>query len=226
MENEATEPVQSDALPISQNFQHPKISGSNKLFYGVILIVFLLSMGFTVHLLFGRAKNQKTQTPQNSVTTKTKSTASSAPPTLTPTPTVIITLEQKIATWSAFSNKNYGYSVKYPPDWKVEKVLQSDPKILDYEVFFPLASTRSGLPITISYTTRTMQEATAGATQLSTIMVASVSATKKISQDSNRDVYTSIIIPVAAKTDTIIIVGKNIYIDILNTMLATFAFIK
>lgn len=226
MENETAEPVQSDALPISQSPMPTKTFGSNKIFYGVILVVFLLSTGATAYLLFGRAKNQKPQTPQSTDTTKTNSIVSSAPPNFTPTPTLIITLEQKTATWSAFSNRTYGYSVKYPPNWKVEKVTQSDPKILDYEVFYPSTSTRSALPITISYTTRTMQEATTGATQLSTITVASVSATKKISQDSNRVVSTSIIIPVTAKTDTIILVGKSIYDDILNTMLATFAFIK
>lgn len=140
-------------------------------------------------------------------------------PTSTPTPTIVL-LDQT-ATWSAFLTAKYGYSLKYPSSWTATISAQKDPKILEYAVFNPKDATKSGaLTITLSYGTRTYQEALAiESAKGEVIFVASVSATKKKLQDSQGNKFTSVIIPV--DINSIIINAKEAYLNILDQMLTT-----
>lgn len=141
-------------------------------------------------------------------------------PTSTPTPNITAVLDET-ATWSAFLSAKYKYSLKYPPTWTASISAQKDTKILEYVVFNPKDATKSGtLSITLSYGTRTYSEALAtDSTKGEVIFVASVSATKKNLQDSQRNKSTSLIIP--ANLNSIIINAKEAYLNILDQMLKT-----
>ena len=142
-------------------------------------------------------------------------------PTDTPTPTPTLALLDQTATWSAFLSAKYNYSLKYPPTWTASISAQKDPKILEYVVLNPKDATKSGsLSITLSYGTRTYQEALAvESAKGEVIFVASVSATKKNLQDSQGNKSTSVIIPV--DVNSIIVNAKEAYLNILDQMLTT-----
>lgn len=139
--------------------------------------------------------------------------------TTAPTPTIAV-VSDPTATWSAFVSTKYNYSLKYPPDWTAKITPQTDPKILEYVVFNPVATKAGTLFITLSYGTRTYQEALALDPQKgATITVASVSATRKNQKDSEGNPSINVIIQTGV--NTIIINAKEKYKNILDTMLTT-----
>lgn len=194
--------------------------------YVIILLATLsiLSLGSTSYLLVA---NKKKQPPPKTVQENVVELPVSTPipteivlkPTNTPTPTPILTVDPT-ATWSAFVSKKYSYSLKYPPDWTAKITAQTDPKILEYVVLNPVATKAGTLFITLSYGTRTYQEALALDPQKGeTITVASVSATKKNQRDSGGNPSINVIIPTGV--NTIIINAKEIYKSILDKILTT-----
>ena len=194
--------------------------------YIIIFIVTLsvLSLGSTSYLLVA---NKKKQPPPKTVQENVVELPVSTPipteivlkSTNTPTPTPILTVDPT-ATWSAFVSKKYSYSLNYPPDWTAKITAQTDPKILEYVVLNPAATKAGTLFITLSYGTRTYQEALALDPQKGeTITVASVSATKKNQRDSGGNPSVNVIIPTGV--NTIIINAKEIYKSILDKILTT-----
>lgn len=198
----------------------------NKFWVILLAFFFVSSVAMTGYLLMANKKapapNRITQenillTP--SPTSLPKEAISNTPPPSTPTPTIIFV--NPTATWSAFTSSKYSYSVKYPPNWTAQITSQSDPKILEYVVFNPVATKAGTLSITLSYGTRTYTEALAlDAQQIGeNIIVASVAATKKNSKDSNGYKASNVIVPFGS--NTIIFNAKDAFVSLFNQMLTT-----
>ncbi|OGH42020.1 MAG: hypothetical protein A3H79_00370 [Candidatus Levybacteria bacterium RIFCSPLOWO2_02_FULL_36_8b] len=129
------------------------------------------------------------------------------------------------ASWSAYVSTKYSYSVKYPPGWNAQITTQQDPKILEYVVFNPTATKAGTLSITLSYGNRTYTQAQALDPQTGeSILVASVSATKKSSKDSNGYKATNVIVPFGS--NTIIFNAKDAFSTLFNQMLTTLKLTK
>lgn len=198
----------------------------------IIFIAFLsiISSSTTVYLLMSNKKPlspnklpQKSIIPTSFPTPLPQKIISITPPP--PTPTLTITLANPTATWSAFVSSKYSYSIKYPPNWTAQITTQQDPKILEYVVFNPVATKAGTLSITLSYGTRTYAEALAIDPQIGeTLTVASVSATKKNSKDSNGNKAINIIVPFGS--NTIIFNAKDAYSSLFNQMLTTLKLTK
>jgi hypothetical protein len=143
-------------------------------------------------------------------------------PSPTPTPQQLLEGIDETFGWNVYSNSQYGYSIKYPLDWNGVITPQGDPKILEYVVFNPLSATRAGeLSITLTYTTRSYKEVLDSDPQPGeTIIVSSISATRKLKEDSQRRVSISVAIP--DNSNTLVLLGKEKYKDIFNKMLSTF----
>lgn len=195
--------------------------------FWVILLTFfsISSVGMTGYLLTANKKApvsnriaQENILPTPSPTSLPKEIISNTPPPSAPTPTIIFV--NPTATWSAFTSPKYSYFVKYPPNWTAQVTSQLDPKILEYVVFNPTATKAGTLSITLSYGTRTYSEALALDPQIGeTILVASTTATKKNSKDSNGYKASNVIVPFGS--NTIIFNAKNVYANLFNQMLST-----
>lgn len=201
--------------------------------YVIIFLVTLsiLSLGSTSYLLV--ANKKKAPAP----TTVQKNIVELPPPSLdnkkvvakptdapTPTPTLAPVVDVT-ATWSAFVSSKYAYSIKYPSDWTAKITTQTDPKILEYVVFNPVSTKAGTLSITLSYGTRTNKEALALDPQIGeSMIVASVSATKKNSKDSNGNNATNVIVPFGS--NTIIFNAKDAFASLFNLMLTTLKLTK
>lgn len=202
----------------------------NKSIVILIAILSIASFSVTGYLLVTNKKPLPANvvTQENIILTSSptplpQGTISNTPPPSTPTPTLI--LANPTATWSAFTSPKYSYSIKYPPNWTAQTITQPDSKILEYAVFNPVATKAGTLSITLSYGTRTYLEALALDPQIGTaITVASVSATKKDSKDSNGYKATNVIVPFGS--NTIIFNAKNAYTSIFNQMLTTLKLTK
>src|SRR3990172_714997 len=196
----------------------------NKFTIIFISILGIVSLGMTGYLLASNSKpplpDQVSQesiaqnftiapAPENEIPTQ---------PPLTPAPTIAPI--NPTASWSAFVSSAYSYSIKYPPNWTAQTIAQTDPKILEYVVFNPVATKSGTLSITLSYGTRTYQQALALDPQTGEIItVASASATKKNSKDSNEFKAVNVIVPFGA--NTIIFNAKEVHLNLFNRMLTT-----
>lgn len=199
----------------------------NKFWAALFIFFFTSSVGMTTYLLAADSHPSSGKpvfenilpTPTPTPSPPTVITDVLPTPILTPTPTIIIPIDPT-ATWSAFTSSKYSYSVKYPLSWTAQTTTQTDPKILEYVVFNPAATKAGTLSITLSYGTRTYSEALALDPQVGeTITVASVSATKKNSKDSNGYKAVNVIVPFGSKT--IIFNAKDAYLNLFNQMLTT-----
>lgn len=198
----------------------------------IILIAILSTISFSIsgYLLLANKKAplssvsvRKNIALVSSPTPLPQKAISDIPSPLTPTPVVILT--NPTATWSAFESSKYTYSIKYPPNWNAQITTQSDPKILEYVVFNPTATKAGTLSVTLSYGTRTYLEALALDPQIGeAITVASVSATKKNSKDSNGYKATNVIVPFGINTITFN--AKDAYATLFNQMLTTLKLTK
>lgn len=142
-------------------------------------------------------------------------------PSPTPTPKQMLEDIQETLGWNIYSNSQYDYSIKYPIDWNATIIRQEDPKILEYVVFNPLTATKAGeLSVTLTYTTRSYKEVLDSDPQPGEIItVSSTSATRKLKQDSQRNVLISIALP--HNSNTFVFLGKEKYKDIFTQMLST-----
>jgi hypothetical protein len=194
----------------------------NKFLIMIIGALSIISLSITIYLLTSSKKpssNALTQADNIQVPSPTpllQKIISNNPPT----PAPAIALANPTATWSAFTSYKYSYSLKYPPGWTAQVTTQTDPKILEYVVFNPVATKAGTLSITLSYGTRTNLEALALDPQIGEdITVASISATKKVSKDSNGNTATNVIVPFGS--NTIIFNAKNVYSSLFYQMLNT-----
>lgn len=215
------------------NFQQSSFSSKIKFFLSqhkfiiiFVAIIFFLSFGTTGYLLVANQKisisNEVTNTnvvSSPAPVSKSAEITEQPIPTTIPTPTIALEIDQT-ASWSAFSSSKYSYSIKHPPNWTAKITSQTDSKILEYVVFNPVATKAGTLSITLSYGTRTYTQALALNSQIGeSLIVASVSATKKNSKDSNGYKATNVIVPFGV--NTIIFNAKDAYADIFNQMLPT-----
>lgn len=143
-------------------------------------------------------------------------------PSPAPTPQKLLEDIDETLGWNIYSNSQYGYSIKYPLDWGATITPQEDPKILEYVVFNPLTATKAGeLSISLTYSTRSYKEVLDSDPQPGeTIIVSSISATRKLKEDSQRNVSISVAIP--HNSNTFVLLGKEKYKDLFNQMLSTF----
>jgi len=216
---------QQNPLPPTPKHFFPK----NKSIIIIISILSILSLSATGYILLANKKTEirsEASTPQTLIISTPIPTIQ--PTTMLPTslltPTLAPTLSPT-ATWSAFVSSKYSYSIKYPPLWTAQIIIQQDPKILEYVVFNPVATKAGILSITLSYGTRTYSEALALDPQIGeSVIVASVSARKKNNKDSNGNKSTNIIVPFGV--NTIIFNSKDTYLSLFNQMLTTFKLTK
>ena len=135
------------------------------------------------------------------------------PPSLTPVPTLPST------AWNNYSNSTYGYSIKYPPTWKVINLGVLEPKIPSYVAFNTNVASGGARFVTISISTRTYQEQLALGASSSAITVAGIVGTKQFFQDSDGNTSTTIILP---RTNNLLVLRvKTAYLPIFNQMLTT-----
>lgn len=146
-------------------------------------------------------------------------------PTLTPEkdnpPEPIEDLSKTTNDWPIYTSSRSAFSIKYPSNWTAKNTAQPDPKILEYVVFNPLVATKAGeLSITLTYTTRTYKEVLDPDPQPGeTIIVSSISATRKLKEDSQRNISISVALP--HNSNTFVLLAKEKYKDIFNQMLST-----
>lgn len=195
--------------------QEKKLFGfSHKTIAILLAILLIMSLGALIFVLFS-SQEEKDDIPAIS------SPSPFPTPTPTPTPQKLLENIRETLGWNIYSNSQYGYSVKYPLDWNAVITPQTDPKILEYVVFNPLSATKAGeLSITLTYTTRPYKEVLDSDPQPGeTIIVSTISATRKLKEDSQRKVLISVSIP--HNSNTLILLGKEGYKDIFNQMLST-----
>lgn len=145
--------------------------------------------------------------------------------TLPPNKFVILSSTPATSGWNTFSTLTYGFSIQYPSDWVASDSGQLEPKVPDYIIFNPKTLPNTSLSITLSYSTRTYDQALAIDPQTGTqISVASVSATQKTQTDSDGNVTVNVIVPFKNST-TLILVAQQQYKNILTQMLETLKFL-
>lgn len=219
----------SQGLTIPQSGFFSKIKiffSTNKSIIIFIAFLSIVSLGVTGYLLIANKKpsvsNRVAQATLPTLIPDIANTPTISPLSPTPTPKLTLTSlkTDPTSTWSAYVSTKYSYSIKYPPNWTAQITTQQDPKILEYVVFNEVATKAGTLSITLSYGTRTSKEALALDPQTGqTIIVASVSATKKNSKDSNGNKAINVIVPFGL--NTIIFNAKDAYSSFFNQMLTT-----
>lgn len=146
--------------------------------------------------------------------------------TLPPIPTSTIAPTQTTnkstapaSSWKTYTNNTYGYSIKYPPDWKIVNIGVLEPKIPSYIVFNAPDATASARDITVSISTRSYNEQlTLGASNSATT-VAGIAGTKQSFQDS--DGNTSTVITLPRSSNLLVLRSKTTYLTIFNQMITT-----
>lgn len=232
MDNQVTQQPQPVQQPVAFKQMPLRI---NKNLIIIIAILAVLSLGSTTYMLIS-PKIEKPSTPTQ-VTNKTATLLSIVPVYKTsaasPEATIkfpLIEITPKPTTdptnnWNTYTNSNYKYSIKYPLDWTVQNLGQLETKVPSFIVFNPKDATSTARMITISYSTRTYDEALSiGATNSETIKIGTISAAKKIEQDSNRNEVIHIIIPLKNNTNTLIFYAKSSYKTIFDQMLPALKF--
>ena len=188
----------------------------NKYLAILIVILCLTSLGSAIYFLVLHNKRESTNNnifPTNIIVSPSPSPL---PSLELPPSSVDVT-----SNWPTYNGEGNAFSIKYPKDWTAKNTLQEDPKILQYVVFNPKEATKAGeLSITLTYTTRAYKQILDADPQPGEkITVASVTATRKVKQDSERNVLISVVLP--HNSNTIIFLGKEKYKDIFNQMLTT-----
>lgn len=199
----------------NQPYPNPKLfSLPNKYLAILVVVLCLTSLGTAILLLSNYYKKGST-----SVNLIKENVPRIPPPT--PTPQELPRDLEETSDWNIYSNSKYRYSIKYPLDWNGVITPQGDPKILEYVVFNPLSATKAGeLSITLTYTTRSYKEILDADPQPGeTIIVSSTSATRKLKEDSQRNILISVALP--HNSNTFVLLGKEKYKDIFNQMLST-----
>jgi hypothetical protein len=211
-----------------------KVYGKSR--YGLLAIISLFTLTMTGYVVV-LSMNKKTP-PQTIVTHGLQKTSPTSAPTIattfqlvatpsstispTSTPTDAPTINP-LAGWYTYTNSQYGYTIKYPPDWRVQDLGALEPKIPSYIVFNQNSATTSARSITISVSTRTYQEQLAIGSQTgSPIIVGSITGTLQFLQDSDRQQSSSVILPRA--NNLLILHTKTTYANTFNQMLTTVKF--
>lgn len=213
-----------------------KTFGKSK--YGLLAIISLFILTMTGYVVIF-AMNKKSP-PQTTLTQGFQRPTPSSVPTVTPTagavvtPTIMVTPTSvptavptidPLAGWYTYTNSQYGYTIKYPPGWRVQNLGVLEPKIPSYIVFNQNSATTSARSITISVSTRTYQEQLAiGGKSGSPIIIASITGTLQFLQDSDGKQSSSVILP---RTNNLLVLHtKTAYATIFNRMLSTVKFIN
>lgn len=200
--------------------------------YVILAVVLLSSVGSSAYLLLAPSGKTKPileipagttvavlPTPTSAASPSDTSTgAESLTPTLTPTPTPDLTVG-----WLTYTNNVYGFSFKYPKDWKVTDLGVLEPKVPSYITINPtsVATPSSNLAITLSSSTRTYdEELTLHSATRTALTINTLTASKTQEQDSNRNIKYHVVIK--GKKYVYIFVGKKAYESTFNLMYPTF----
>jgi len=207
--------------PQGQQQEYSKPQANQHKYIAVLIIILCLaSLGSAIYFLVLHNKKEPIKgnvSQLNLVPSATQTPASDS----SPEP---IEDSRKITNnWQVYNSTKSAFLIKYPKDWTAKDTEQSDPKILEYVVFNPLSATKAGeLSITLTYTTRSYKEVLGSDPQPGeTITVASVAATRKLKQDSQRNIVITVAVPFGGVANTLILYGKETYKDIFNQMLST-----
>ncbi len=132
----------------------------------------------------------------------------------TPTPTLYPGI-----SWKTYTNSQYGYAIKYPPNWAARNLGALEPKIPSYVAFNPITASASSRFVTVSVSTRTYQDQLAIGGAGTPITVASIKGVQQFFQDSNGLQSEAIVLP---RTDNLLILrAKSDYKTIFDIMLST-----
>lgn len=153
-------------------------------------------------------------TPTNKPTPEVIPLPTAAPPTSTPTPTI-----PPGTAWKTYANTQYGYRIKYSPDWVAKDLGALEPKIPSYIAFNDKYASDSSRFITIGVTTRTYEEQLALGASSSAITVAGIKGTKQFFQDSDGNTSTVVVLPMT--NHLIVLRAKTPYLTYFNLMLST-----
>lgn len=132
--------------------------------------------------------------------------------------------KDKTADWKLYSNIRAGYSLKYPPTWAAKSYGQTDETTIDFAAFNPdEVIDNKTTAVRISYTTRSYDEALKLSTAESKkITVGGVVGAKKEIQDSQKNKFISVILPL--DDNSITLTAKQEFEDEFNNILSTFKF--
>lgn len=222
-------------IPDVQKFTNQKSFPKIKTRHIVIFLAIcaILSVGSTTYLVIGGAKKEVPPQQTEFIAQEPQTPT----PTVTPTP-VVEELEEDpllpaeptpdttapVATVSAFVNKIFHYSFNYPKAWSVKKEPSTDPKILDYRLFYPPNATGSAYGVSVTYSIRSFNESLAiDAVAGEKLTISSATAIKKTLQDSNKNVSYKVIIQYGTKTITVF--AKQAHSSVLDLILSSFKII-
>ncbi|HZE87251.1 MAG TPA: hypothetical protein VE090_03520 [Methylomirabilota bacterium] len=190
-------------------------------------IVFLILLTGTLYLYLAPA-NKKTQ-PALSQLPSIPTTVPTALPSpsviVQPSPTTIPTLTpiNNSVVWKTYANTTYSYTIKYPPTWTVQDLGILEPKIPSYVVFNPNTASNSARSISLSVSSRSLQEQLAiGGAASSNVVVAGQQAYLQNLKDSDGNTSVSIIVP--RVNFLLVLHGKNTYRAIFDLMTTTLSF--
>ncbi|MDP3941084.1 MAG: hypothetical protein Q8Q49_02115 [bacterium] len=205
--------------------------------YIVLALFFLLSIGSTVYLFFApqgiftqpsglsslsqslnASLGSKTPTPTQAAEAVAEDTSASLTPTTSPTPT-----PDPTTSWFTYTNATYGYSFKYPADWKVTSLGSLEPQIPSYITVNPgnTATPSSALSITISASTRTFaQEVALRSSTKTALTVNGLQASLTQEKNSAGSTWTDVVI--TGTKYTYILIGKSSYYSIFTPFYSTF----
>ena len=186
----------------------------------------------TPQTLVARGFNQIPPTPLPIVASSTPAISPTAPAaqaptvTATPTQTTIPTPTPTIdpmASWHLYTNSQYGYSIKYPTDWKVQDLGALEQLVPSYIVFNLANASASARSITVSVSLRPIQDQLAIEGQVgSSITVASIAGKQMALQDSDGTLSRLILLPRAS--NLLLLHAVSAYASIFNQMLQTLKF--
>lgn len=203
----------------------PKLSllkrlSANKTLFVSLCAGLVLLVSMAAYIFVSPAK-KISPSPVIAVPTSTPSPTSAIPtkasaPTTVPIATKI---PEKVVNWQTYTNSQYKYAIKYPPDWLVTNLGSLEPLIPNYIVFNPVTASASARSVTISVSTRTYAEQLTFGASSSAITVAGIAGTKQFFKDSDGNQSTAVILP--RSSNLLVIRAKTKYLTIFNQMLTT-----
>jgi hypothetical protein len=221
MEN-AVPPLPPQANPVAPSSPNQsiitKIKNNKTAFVFASIGLFIL-LGIGTYILVAQSqKTPVTPSPQENTIPVTETVSNTPTPTSSPTSSITPT-SSPTANWKSYSNAQYGYSIKYPPDWTARNLGSLEPKIPSYIVFNPTTASQSARFITISVSTRSYSEQLTLGSAGSGIIVATIVGTKQSFQDSDNNTATAITLP---RTNNLLVLrAKTPSLAIFNLMLST-----
>jgi hypothetical protein len=209
-------------LSLKESFSH------NKTVFIIFIVAFLVLLSGTVYLFFSPATQTPPPLAQLPSPTLLPTATLIPPPTATTTPLPATPTKPPMPTptpdptigWKTYTNTQYGYTIKYPPDWQATDRGALEPLVPSYIVFNPNTASASARSITASISTRTLQQQIAiGGTTGVDVAVGGAAGTLQNLQDSDGSKSISIIF--SRPNHLLIIHSKEAYNTTFGQMMLT-----